>query len=668
MSKIGKRYNLFSAGYKKTNDLYSYIKENNINVFENKEEYYDLNNQKYVGTLLFANKDSEVIKGLEQYLDTNFNSRLGQTIDTNFSIDSHYEELKELNGLKQAAETSVSLNVIGSSSLDGENLYKFQSSLEYNFLIKNYEDYITNQTPETALPYFYETLSGFIDNQNYDKFVGTTFFEVPNQIISSSARPELITNVVASYVQLQSGKQQIDKYLKLFEPYKEQFPFYTDIKFDTHPKSKNNITDILHKRDYYTDLLSNIVSFYNESSLFYKLNPNDIENSILTKELNINRYLNNLLDNSAINDFSFIFDINFVIDGKARSFMDVLKGKKEYSEIAGYHLKKYDGFTLIQEWYIPNVNDEGYNFIDTQVKYDKEYTYKLDLIVLSFSTLYSFTNITRTEKGIIVEYENIPLIKLFVLDKISNSQNTLGASYTNRLLDYPPIEPEIDIIPYIRNANTIKLNLNTSIGKKTVPAITFSATELENVNKLKDSQNKNVSDSLLTFQSDEPSELFEIYKLDFRPYSYDDFFNTTPIVVTTNQSSAGSLEDTIESNKKYYYVARSIDYHGHYSNPTPIYEVEILNENGLVIPITNVVDFAKKENNVDQNKSLKKYLKIQPAIRHRIFNAEKISNNEVQLGNDEIKPWNKTFKIRLTSKSTGKKIDINFKFKYNKPT
>ena len=132
--------------------------------------------------------------------------------------------------------------------------------------------------------------------------------------------------------------------------------------------------------------------------------------------------------------------------------------------------------------------------------------------------------------------------------------------------------------------------------------------------------------------------------------------------------AAGSLEDTIESNKKYYYVARSIDYHGHYSNPTPIYEVEILNENGLVIPITSVVDFAKKENNVDQNKSLKKYLKIQPAIRHRIFNAEKISNNEVQLGNDEINPWSKTFKIRLTSKSTGKKIDINFKFKYNKPT
>lgn len=671
MNKIGKRYNLFSIGSFKSLELNKLAKEYQISLSEETKEFYNSEKNKYFGSILFSCENRRALKEFESspefqnFINTREGREIKETIDTNFFVDCHYEELKELSGLKEETEKLSQ----GSSSLDGQNLYKFKSSFEYNFLIKRYEEYIAD-VPETALPYFYETLDGFIDNQNYDKFEGTTFFERPDEVIFSGSRDELVTNVIPSLLSISGSKvvSQTDKYLKKFDVYKEQFPFYTDISFDTHEKSKTNITDILHKRNYYTSLLQNCVSSSIDNSLLARQENTDTPQILTVKELNMDNFLTHILNQNAVTDFSFIFDINSVVDGKARSFLEVFNGEKEYCEVAAYHLKKYDGATLLQEWYIPNTSESGINFVDTQIKYNKNYTYKLDLIVLTISTSYLISNVSTKNKGIIVEYENTPLIKLFVLGNIGSTQSTIGATYTNKLLDFPPIEPEVEFIPYIQVENKIKINLNTSIGKKTVPAISFSNNENEDLNSLKESQNKNINSSMLTYQGDEPSDLFEIYRLDFQPYSYEDFFANLLNVIKTDNASAAAFEDTIEPNKKYYYIARSLDYHGHFSNPTPIYEVEIMSDNGLIVPLIKVVDFANKEVNTQENKSLKKYLKIQPAIRHRVLNNEKLSNNVVQLGSEEVDPWNKNFKIRITSKSSGKKIDINFKFNYNKPT
>ena len=662
MSKIGKKYNFFSGDALKLADFYSYLlslSRQKIDI-KNVSESYDENSKAYTGSISLSGPIEELRKLLDttEFLDA-ISPKQVKTSAV-FSADMHYEELLELTAVKS------------SSSFDGLNLYKFQSPLEYNFLVKNYESFLNQNAniSETALPYYYDVLSEFIQNDNFKGFEGTSFYENPKDIITTNNRPELVTNVVPSYVNIDNDLVQIDKYLTKFDVYKEQFPFYTDIKFSTHEKDENNISDALQEKNLYTDLLE-IATSGTDNTLFFKNSTATTSSLINVKEANINEFLVQTLNTFANNDFTFIFDINSRIDNKARTFLEVLQNKEEYSEVVGYRLKKFDGTTnaLIQEWYLPNVSQKDYEWIDTQIKYDKIYTYKLDLIVLSFSTEYVLSKPELVGNNLVINFTNKPLIKVYVLDSLRNTSNiTLGASYTNKLLDYPPLDPEIEIVPFIDVANQVKINLNTSTGMKTVPAIIFSATEETDKNQLKLAQNKNPDDTLITFQSDEPNTSFEIYRLDFKPSSYTDFLGNRLALISTENSSAGSYLDTIEQNKKYYYVARGVDFHNHVSNPTPLYEVEIINDNGLIIPVINVVDFDKQENLKQSSKSFKRYLKIQPALRHRLINNEKLAANQIQLGNDEIKPWNRKFKIRITSKSTGKKIDINLAFKYNKPS
>ena len=70
-------------------------------------------------------------------------------------------------------------------------------------------------------------------------------------------------------------------------------------------------------------------------------------------------------------------------------------------------------------------------------------------------------------------------------------------------------------------------------------------------------------------------------------------------------------------------------------------------------------------------KAFKRFLKIKPATS-QIFFDDSALNYDVDaefedgfrptLGLESPKVWDQNFRIRLTSRQTGKKIDINFKF------
>ena len=83
----------------------------------------------------------------------------------------------------------------------------------------------------------------------------------------------------------------------------------------------------------------------------------------------------------------------------------------------------------------------------------------------------------------------------------------------------------------------------------------------------------------IRFKADEPATGFEIFKLDKRPRQYLDFAEGEPIRIGGEEdspSAASYIDTNIKPNKKYYYTFRSVDAHGKLSNPTAVYECELV--------------------------------------------------------------------------------------------
>jgi len=146
-------------------------------------------------------------------------------------------------------------------------------------------------------------------------------------------------------------------------------------------------------------------------------------------------------------------------------------------------------------------------------------------------------------------------------------------------------------------------------------------------------------------------------------------------------SNATSVRDRIRPNRKYYYTFRAIDVHRHVSNPSPVYEVEMVNDGGTIYPVIKIIDFQEGEKMTrSPQKSFKKHIKIFPNFMQKVIDEEgselfadnaKVTDllvdspigKDIKLGIQEESVWNKQFKVRFISKKTGRKFDINMKFK-----
>ena len=130
--------------------------------------------------------------------------------------------------------------------------------------------------------------------------------------------------------------------------------------------------------------------------------------------------------------------------------------------------------------------------------------------------------------------------------------------------------------------------------------------------------------------------------------------------------TANSIVDTVVPNRKYWYTFRVVDVHNNRSNPSGILQFEMVDTGNSIYPLIEGYTFPKQE--ITYTKPLRKFLMIAPSAiqegKHRnATNAQKFVDHP-RLGTDAEKNiWGERYKLRLTSKLTGKKIDINFVFK-----
>jgi hypothetical protein len=246
------------------------------------------------------------------------------------------------------------------------------------------------------------------------------------------------------------------------------------------------------------------------------------------------------------------------------------------------------------------------------------------------------------------------------------------------VLDRPGISPNVDVIPYRAVADKLLFNLSTGAGQLLAQPVALNDDEIEYVNRLR--QMNEFPASPIMHANDDPSRSFEVYRLDYHPASYEEFSGARVAIIGTENSLYGyrradsvSYIDNVEPNRKYYYMFRTLDIHGHPSYPSEVYEIVLIDDDGAIYPKIRVVELNERETPRKAMKSMRRFVQIKPQLVQRLFNVEEAFSatamnssapisDTIDLGYSEEKIWGRMFKIRLTSKTSGKKIDLNVRF------
>jgi len=363
-----------------------------------------------------------------------------------------------------------------------------------------------------------------------------------------------------------------------------------------------------------------------------------------------------------------------IVDNGFRTYQQMLQGVTAYNETLVYEIVKtsaQDGSEPLQTVWIPNISKlDLLRYIDTQVKYDKEYTYEIFAHQLIVGTRYKYSDLDLNSDKLRLEINTLevafdvtctPSLKVARIPIFKKSA---------RVLDSAPLYPNVDLIPYKGVTDQFLINLSGNSGDIVEDPIIINDTDAEFFEKYRKSRNL-AADAPIRFKSDDPTGRFEIYRLSKAPMSYTDFKDNLLAFIGSDEVSSASMIDKIESNTKYYYTFRAIDVHENRSNPTPIYQVEIIESDGMMFFETSIYEFPSPEDAGVFTKPLRRYLKINPSFIQSLYNYDQSIVNETEvpqsafnvgqavLGRSEKPVWDKKFKIRVTSKQTGRKFDIN---------
>jgi hypothetical protein len=641
--------------------------------------------------------------------------------DVVFSDHFHQKIAPVYENITEGEQSSPKKNYVTSRSV-------------YNFYNEKYEDFLTeSNVPHNALPNLYNflsevisdystedvkeqnTLGGTIEGENpflrttrgmfksavkqstlqeYLKKYGMKFLEAKKagkieKIITKSS------NVIFPLLQI---KEMIQADYK-----KEFFPMYNEIEFTID--SDSGFVDILETAKMEDEFTKNIIQLIlaNQNSTMEFVentsSPNgDRKNDIVQKKVwdlsqdifsskkideeVFEKNITMLGDDTALNNLShkrnmFFFNsiVSLAFSAKIqeyirhhfRTYEEMVNGEKAHSEVVVYRVAKYLGpptDTPVKNYFFLNTSDlETFRFVDTQVKVNEEYSYEIYSYDLVIGNSYSYTDSKMYQDSAAVKVNQRPSLKI-IENKISETSNLI--------LSEPPTIPDINVYPFFGTDDKIGFNFNGSVGNRLMTPIVFSEQEQKRIDKLKKSQNRE-QQGKVWYSHDGINRFYEVYRSTTPPTSPMDFLNEMRI-----RTPNTSFVDTIEPNTTYYYLFRAIDNHGNVSNPSEVMVVTIVKDKFIYPIISNYSYETAKKKTRETKKDLKKYMRISPILSNLLVDdnrtdvdAESASKVvKATMGPKGTSVWGKKFKVRVTSKNSGKKMDLNFKFtqEFEKPT
>jgi hypothetical protein len=388
------------------------------------------------------------------------------------------------------------------------------------------------------------------------------------------------------------------------------------------------------------------------------------------------------------------------IDTHSRDLGDIYSSKNSKTFLLGYRIEKYldnDATQPIQTYYTNNST-----FIDTQLKYGRRYIYKTKALLGVLGSSYSYSNLFISDDDNVMinssgespslyppdfadvlndkykAYAEVEIIPSFKIAELEVDTDEVS------FVDSPTLPPQVDVF---NRKDKPHIEVRLSPNFFTVESVSNGSNEelMRSLSPLTDDDY--VTSELLRLSKDKSvnpdyfTGIYEIYRTTKPPKFEKDFedsflttvddktgysFPKTNLPETNLDNMVGYFKDEVLVNKKYYYAFRSMTYHGTPSNLTIPLEIELQKDSDeykLVVKRHNY----QSEKYYEFNKTAKRILKVTPNIDRLLFSEEE-SASKWALDNGSLLSvgTTKTFKIRVTSKHTGKKIDLNINFKLSK--
>lgn len=336
-------------------------------------------------------------------------------------------------------------------------------------------------------------------------------------------------------------------------------------------------------------------------------------------------------------DFNKIYNLETLETNSLSYFIE----KKETDD----YLKQIIGLSK-------NMNLSYYSYIDSQVVYDKEIKYDAYSIDLVPQTNHSYTNSTLIGMNPLEP----SILSLDCITSLSiRAYKNLLFTKNIKISDNPPLPPQVKFVPYINVNNVIGMWFNNSFGSYEQEPVIMLPTDSDIFNNVV--INQNLNNGKIFFESNDLVKEIQLFYTRIKPTSYSDFSTSNLISLQLNDATSLETNLSINSNTKYYFTFRSVDVHNLISNPSSVFEVELVDNDGAIYSVINVIDLEMKKD-YDTSKSFRKYLHIKPSFEYLQIVPTNEQLTEAQLGLKQDL-WGKKYKIRVTSKKSGKSFDVN---------
>ena len=388
-----------------------------------------------------------------------------------------------------------------------------------------------------------------------------------------------------------------------------------------------------------------------------------------------------------INSVRFLAEMRTTIDQASRSLEEIYGSQTCKTSLIGYKIEKYldnDATNPIQTYYTT-----GNRFVDTQLKHGRRYIYKTKVLLGIFGSSYSYSNLVVAQGEAEPTTSPSPYMGekywAHVDVEVRPSFQILEYEidrHETAFVDFPTLPPHVSF--YNRKDEDLLqmyfrprfFSLSNAQGEPILAAVGNLRPDDANIAELSALSGEQIANP------DYFTGIYEIYRMETPPKRKEDFSNyylttvddQTGIIRPTQNMAAevfdnmnGYFADRIIPNQKYYYAFRALTYHGTPSELTHPFEIELQRDSDEYKISVKEYHYPQ-EKDYSFQKNAKRLIRIVPNIERLLF-SEETDRNSWQLDEGSLVANgaglndNRTFKIRVTSKHTGKKMDINVTFK-----